>query len=799
MKIAVVAPSPAPYIIGGAEKLWWGLVGHLNSATAHQADLIKLPSPEADFWSLIEGYERFSALDLSAFDVVISGKYPAWMVEHPHHVCYMLHRLRGLYDSYPGAPELQAEWLDHSEVHRLRAHLRRTAGIRSGLRDCFGLLRDARRQMGADHPAFAFPGPFSREIVHYLDGIGLARANIARFAAISKTVAARADYFPDGADVVVAYPPMGIATFPSDRFEHFFTISRLDRPKRIDVVVEAMRHVRANVPLLIAGSGPDEERLRELAGGDARIQFLGYRGDTEIADLYARALAVPFVPYAEDYGLVTVEAMMAAKPVITSPDAGGPCEFVTHEQSGLVVEATAAAVGTAMQRLADEPALAKSLGERGREVAQRIDWSSVERLLLPAQSVPACSPTLYRPKIVIVSTFPIDPPRHGGQSRIFNLYRHLADAFDSVVISVAYPHQESADTLIAPGVREIRIAVSKAHHVAEKEIEARVGVPVTDVAMQDLYPLTPEIAQTIERESTGAVAAIASHPYLFTALRDHARCPIWYEAHNFEYALKQGAFKKSEVGRMYSERVHALEAECCARSEVILLGSSEDGKALIDAYGVDPAKFIAVPNGTDCRLLRYTGTEDRLRLKDRIGLGSTPIALFVGSGHWPNIEAVQQIFDFANQLPDVAFAVVGSVCYAFDPDMKPQNVAFFGEVDEVTRDLMLECANIALNPMQHGSGTNLKMLDYFAAGIPVISTEVGARGIGARNGEHMLLREISEFVATITDLLAQAPERTDAMTRAARALTEEQFDWRRIAASAVAAIAKRYPELQLKH
>jgi hypothetical protein len=100
MKIAIVAPSPVPFTIGGAEKLCWGLLREINENTNHQAELIRLPAREHSFWDLIDSYESFSRLDLSSFDQIISTKYPSWMVSHPHHTCYMLHRLRGFYDCW---------------------------------------------------------------------------------------------------------------------------------------------------------------------------------------------------------------------------------------------------------------------------------------------------------------------------------------------------------------------------------------------------------------------------------------------------------------------------------------------------------------------------------------------------------------------------------------------------------------------------------------------------------------------------------------------------------------------------
>ena len=101
MDVAIVAPCPIPYVVGGAENLWRGLQDHINEHTPHQAEIIKLPSPEHTFADLVGSYRRFAALDLDGFDMVVSSKYPAWMVAHRRHVVYMLHTLRGLYDTYP--------------------------------------------------------------------------------------------------------------------------------------------------------------------------------------------------------------------------------------------------------------------------------------------------------------------------------------------------------------------------------------------------------------------------------------------------------------------------------------------------------------------------------------------------------------------------------------------------------------------------------------------------------------------------------------------------------------------------
>ena len=101
MKVAVIAPSPVPFVLGGAERLVNGLVRAINELTPHDAELLKLPSREHNLPDLMATYRAFRALDVSHFDLVISTKYPSWMIDHPHHVVYMLHPLRGLYETYP--------------------------------------------------------------------------------------------------------------------------------------------------------------------------------------------------------------------------------------------------------------------------------------------------------------------------------------------------------------------------------------------------------------------------------------------------------------------------------------------------------------------------------------------------------------------------------------------------------------------------------------------------------------------------------------------------------------------------
>lgn len=387
MDVAIVAPCPVPYVIGGAENLWRGLHAYLNDRTEHQAEVFKLPAHEHEFFDLVDSYRRFSELDLTGFDVVVSGKYPAWMTHHPRHVLYLLHPLRGLYDTfhYFGLPERLdappasvADLLAFMDAHEQR---------RDALPELFERIAALQRAAPSLAPElFAFPGTLIRLVVQWLDRVAF--AGVSRFGAISATVRDRPGYHPPGSDVFVAYPPTPmrpVADPPMPRRGgYLFTASRLDAPKRIDLLVEAMAHVRSDARLRIAGAGPEEARLRKLAAGNPRVELCGRVSDEQLAQLYAGARAIAFVAYDEDFGLVTHEAMLSAKPVITCRDSGGPTELVADGVNGVVCDPDPTAIAAAIDRLWETRGLTRRMGRAGRERGREITWDRVVDALLAA-------------------------------------------------------------------------------------------------------------------------------------------------------------------------------------------------------------------------------------------------------------------------------------------------------------------------------------------------------------------------------------------------------------------------------
>jgi glycosyltransferase involved in cell wall biosynthesis len=157
-------------------------------------------------------------------------------------------------------------------------------------------------------------------------------SRVTEFIAISRTVQQRVDRFY-GRDSRIIYPPVDTKQYhPVDaaqKGDYYLVLSRLLPYKRIDVAIEACN--RLGLPLMVAGEGRDERRLRQLAG--PTVRFLGRVSDEEAAQLLARARAL-ILAAEEDFGLTPVEAMAAGTPVIAYRG-GGATETVVEGETGL--------------------------------------------------------------------------------------------------------------------------------------------------------------------------------------------------------------------------------------------------------------------------------------------------------------------------------------------------------------------------------------------------------------------------------------------------------------------------------
>jgi glycosyltransferase involved in cell wall biosynthesis len=188
---------------------------------------------------------------------------------------------------------------------------------------------------------------------------------VSRYVAISHYVAGRIGrYYNRRSDIL--YPPVDTDFFSPDGRPptgYALIVSALVPYKRIEVAIAATR--AAGIPLRIVGQGPDLPRL-QVAARDADVEFLGFKPDETVRDLY-RAADVVLLPGEEDFGIVPVEAQACGRPVVAF-GRGGARETVVDGVTGVLVDeptAEAFAGGIAdARRMPFDPAVARVHAER---------------------------------------------------------------------------------------------------------------------------------------------------------------------------------------------------------------------------------------------------------------------------------------------------------------------------------------------------------------------------------------------------------------------------------------------------
>ena len=340
MRIAVCLPQ-VPFIRGGAEILSERLVEELRER-GHETELVTVPFKwypgervltQAFLWRLLDLEEANGR----PIDVVIPTKFPSYAIRHPRKVVWLLHQFRQAYE------------LDRTELGQFD-----------------------------ESPE----GRAMRRAVQRLDRVTLGEAR-ALFAT-SATVAGRLERSTGLHAEPLPCPPQELAYRCDEYGDFVLSVGRLDRAKRVDLLLDALA-VKPSLRAVIAGDGPDRDRLEQLArrhGLDGRAVFAGRVSEDELTDLYARCLAVYYAPVDEDFGFVPYEAFLAEKPVVTTTDAGGPLEVVQDRRNGIVCDPAAAPLAEACSWLGEHVESARKWGQAGRRVAELLSWDHViDRLL----------------------------------------------------------------------------------------------------------------------------------------------------------------------------------------------------------------------------------------------------------------------------------------------------------------------------------------------------------------------------------------------------------------------------------
>lgn len=346
----VLATVQVLFVQGGAEVLARSLLDALRRA-GHEAEIAAIPFKWYPPERMLDNILACRLLDVTEtngkpVDRMIGLKFPAYLMPHPNKVMWLLHQHRQAFEQWDQPISDMIHFQNGREV-----------------RDA---IRNTDRQFI----------PEARAVYTIAENVSRRLRN---FCGVESTPLYHPPHNPEG---------FRCHDGPADNY--FFFPSRINAAKRQHLAVQGLAHAGGDARLVLCGVGEspeyDEMLQREIDahGLRSRVDFLGRVTEEEKVDLYARSLGVVYPPLDEDYGYITLEAMLSSKPVITCTDAGGPLEFIRDGVSALVVEPTGEAIGDAMRRLAADREAAAAMGRAGREayLALNISWDTVIEKLL---------------------------------------------------------------------------------------------------------------------------------------------------------------------------------------------------------------------------------------------------------------------------------------------------------------------------------------------------------------------------------------------------------------------------------
>ena len=412
-----------------------------------------------------------------------------------------------------------------------------------------------------------------------------------------------------------------------------------------------------------------------------------------------------------------------------------------------------------------------------------------------------------RRKILFISPEFILPPQTGGSIRSTQIMLGLARHYK---VTTLVPHKRSDVELALKNFPELDAVdwTSMVDHPAyrmnslksklrmharnwlQRKAEQRWRGVFGGWFFAPLYTWHPILEYLKDKSYFPDVVVIEHTRHAATLL--HAK-KLWPEAlvvcnsQNVESEIiRQQAAGGPNEKAFYSKLVEKIERSVLSRLD-ILWTCSKDDEEKYRRLGIAPRHFGIVPNGVDTAKVGYTAQKTQ---------HLEPVVLFSGTlCYKPNVDGVKWFCEAVwplvlKSLPSAKLQIVGRMPSGevYELSKKSASVSVIADVPSL--QTYLDRSSVGICPLFSGSGTRLKILEAFAAGLPMVSTRLGAEGISAENSTHILIAdEAEQFANSVVEIL-QNPEAANSLRSNARKLAEGKYDWNVITEGAAIQLQK---------
>jgi glycosyltransferase involved in cell wall biosynthesis len=380
------------------------------------------------------------------------------------------------------------------------------------------------------------------------------------------------------------------------------------------------------------------------------------------------------------------------------------------------------------------------------------------------------------------------PLDRGGHLRSFHLLRALAGTFRvRLVAGASSDGTEHLDAFRAAAIalRPVPLPRRSVASEARRILSAAVRrEPYVCFRRHDRPEMRAAVRAEIAADEPTILYLDHLDSLLFADLCPAA--PKVIDLHNvYSTLVHRTALEQSGMRRPYLLREGRLLAGIerrAVRTASAVFTVSDDDRRYFEALGASAVHVI--PNGVDCAAYAESAAGRRT---------GRPIILYVGTLSWgPNASAARTLVEdilprVRLRVPEATVRLVGR-----DPSAdllelgRRPGVEVLGNVPDVRPHL--KEARVLAVPLESGGGSRLKILEAFAAGLPVVSTPVGAEGLEASSGEHLLIAPVSELADAVAKVL-QDEGLADRLAVCARRLVTSRYDWAEIGRAACDAVS----------
>lgn len=390
---------------------------------------------------------------------------------------------------------------------------------------------------------------------------------------------------------------------------------------------------------------------------------------------------------------------------------------------------------------------------------------------------------MKRPQLTAVNHYDVFPFNHGGSLGIRGLYKALSEWFDINIITFVTHDYFPEEVAISDHVKVMPIVLPEKLTKLQYEMYEQYGM--SDKTLVDSSPTVvrwyhqfPEIIERVRGIAKDSDVVLAEHVFTWRIVK--VACPekhLWYRANNVEYDYKLTTWDKIGCPQDLLQETYDIEKECCEECEKILAVSQLEVDRFMELYHLPEScreKFMNIRSGYDTDRLQLVMPRDRQKISNRYLYSG----LFIASDTPNTQKAARNCIEVAKAHPEVQMVLLGGVGKAFKGEQLPENVLLTGIVTDEEKFYYLQHCDFALNLLEGGAGINVKMFEYFAFGIPVITTVYGARGIDVTDGVDCILTEQGRYAEDIIAFCKLSMEEKDAIADNALKLLIEQYSWR---------------------